>query len=80
MARAKGPQKLNILVNYFVEKEPIFIKAFLKNLESENTLKLENMKSLLKESENHKNDLDEKNRELKEVSDGYSSKVYHSDY
>lgn len=62
-------------MNFIIEKEPEFIKKFLKNLEVENTTKLENMNEALKEAEANKNDLDEKNRELKDTSNAYSTKV-----
>jgi hypothetical protein len=72
---SKGPQKLRILVDYLMEKEPIFIKKFLKNLETENSAKLDEMNKTLKESEERKNELDEKNRDLKDVSETNNKKV-----
>lgn len=73
--QAKGPEKLKILVNYLTEKEPEFLARFIKNLETENTLKLEEMNKVLKETETKKKGFEEKNTELKEVSEEISSKV-----
>jgi hypothetical protein len=72
---ARGPHKLKLLIQFLVETKPEFIKNFLKTVENENQIKLNDLIESLKETEQRKKLAEDRNRELKEQQKTHETKV-----
>ena len=63
---AQGPEKVKALVNFLIKSKPEFINNFIKQLEKENSTKLEDMITNFKQAEKKKDEAEKRNKELLE--------------
>ena len=80
--KAKGPNKLNILIDYLYEKKIAFLDSFINNLEKENkdkiaaaSKKLEESNKMKRKAEEEFNNLNDKTEENSKVIDDLNSNI-----
>jgi hypothetical protein len=72
---ARGPMKLKHLIQFLSETKPEFIKTYIKTIESENQIKLNDLIESLKETEIRKKEAEERNKDLKDKQKQHETKV-----
>jgi Zn-finger protein len=75
LQKTKGPHKVKKLVEFLSIHKPEFMNSFVKNLEDENTGKLQEMNEVFQQTEKKKKEAEDRNKELNDIAQNNNDKV-----